>query len=873
MWGRTWDGGGITLSYEWYDEAPVYGTAHSKYTQNYSPWGLDDRRPISGAFPGIISTGAPATTFPGGFPATVGTYCTNCFSIPAGNGTAFNPINGGIGPTAPFSASQLNWTTFNTAANNGTNGTRNIMEALRNGYEVAPIQRNAATITVDQRLTKNISFFGEGYYSNRRVEHHPSEVTQPVTNDTFTTAVPTFNPYYPTGGAPTNLRVSYDIAKEIPPQGYAYELSDRYAFGLNIDLPGSWTGQIYDSRSSDANVRYEAATINKNAVSAALGWTINATPASGTAPGIATWTRPANVPYLDLFCDPTAVQCNSPTTLNYVTGFRGLNERVSIDERGAKFDGPLFELPAGQVKAAVGGNYVSFNVNFVRAQNTGGSLILPTIVDAEPYNVWAGFAQVNVPVFGDSYNIPLFRKLDLEASWRHDQYHGTLSGATSNPKLGFTWELSEELGATIRGSWGTSFRFANAGEYSTVASANVQDFGLPASSFAIITIQCTGGVPPAGSAAATVFAAGTFGCTSPPPGLSFGGAPHKEIRFYTDPITGLPASREGGTTLAPERSTNYGLGFELAPQLDFLRGLDLQATWYSVKINGTLTNFNNPTASSFNDPNQRFHFIVPSDLGCPVAANANPTLCAPFETMVAAVLSDANNANAPVSALTSIFWINDGGTVGIGFLKVEGVDWQASYDWDWGDLGAWNTGITGTYYLHRFQQTVPGAPIFDHYHQTLSPIGGVAQAGVETLPRMRYRARLGWSNGAWSVTGFMDYQSHYYHTQGGPPNVNFQCIAAGGTLPGGTFPCLISNYSNIQPSWYTFDLSFGYDTGDTPANPYLKNVGVQLIVQNLMGKHPAFQYGPSNSGRSPAAYDILKPDLGRIWSVTLTKTW
>src|SRR5258708_3650743 len=148
LWGRTWDGGDITLSYEWYDEAPVYGTAHSKYTQNYTPWGLDDRRPLAGAFPGIISTGNPATTFPGGFPANVGTYCTNCFSIPAGNGTAFNPINGGVGPTAPFSASQLNWTNFNTAANNGSNGTRNIFEALRDGYEDAPGQRNSPTLTI-----------------------------------------------------------------------------------------------------------------------------------------------------------------------------------------------------------------------------------------------------------------------------------------------------------------------------------------------------------------------------------------------------------------------------------------------------------------------------------------------------------------------------------------------------------------------------------------------------------------------------------------------------------------------------------------------------------------------------------------------------
>jgi len=42
----------------------------------------------------------------------------------------------------------------------------------------------------------------------------------------------------------------------------------------------------------------------------------------------------------------------------------------------------------------------------------------------------------------------------------------------------------------------------------------------------------------------------------------------------------------------------------------------------------------------------------------------------------------------------------------------------------------------------------------------------------------------------------------------------------GNTLGGGTFPCKIFGYTNIEPSWYTFDLSLGYDTGDKPANPY-----------------------------------------------------
>jgi len=80
---------------------------------------------------------------------------------------------------------------------------------------------------------------------------------------------------------------------------------------------------------------------------------------------------------------------------------------------------------------------------------------------------------------------------------------------------------------------------------------------------------------------------------------------------------------------------------------------------------------------------------------------------------------------------------------------------------------------------------------------------------------MRYRARLvgatvlGRLPASWTTSAF-------FHTQNAPPNANFQCLVAGGTVGGGTFPCLISNYNNIEPSYYTFDLSIGYDTGVIP---------------------------------------------------------
>jgi len=239
---------------------------------------------------------------------------------------------------------------------------------------------------------------------------------------------------------------------------------------------------------------------------------------------------------------------------------------------------------------------------------------------------------------------------------------------------------------------------------------------------------------------------------------------------------------------------------------------------------------------------------------------------------VIAALNDRNSPS-PASVASQIYWINDAGTASTGFLKVQGIDWNVSYDWDWGDLGAWNTGITGTYYLHRENATVSGGTVVDLFHQNIQAAGGIPQNGVETLPRMIYRARLGWSNGPWSVTGFMNYISHFYQTWPVPPNVNFQCVAAGSSTAGGTFPCAINNFRNIEPSWYTFDLSMGYDTGIEPTNDYLKNVTLQLTIQNLMNKHSPFEYGPSTSTRSISGYDILKPNVGRIIGLTVLKKW
>ncbi len=128
------------------------------------------------------------------------------------------------------------------------------------------------------------------------------------------------NPYYPIG-APANLVVNYNIGLETPPYTDGNEIADRYLVGLNFDLPARWEGRIYYSESFDGT-HTNANSVNQSAVSAALGWTIPAGFAIGTSPAVSTWTRPATIPYLNLFCDPRAFTCNSPSTLQYITGHR-----------------------------------------------------------------------------------------------------------------------------------------------------------------------------------------------------------------------------------------------------------------------------------------------------------------------------------------------------------------------------------------------------------------------------------------------------------------------------------------------------------------------------------------------------------------------
>jgi len=130
----------------------------------------------------------------------------------------------------------------------------------------------------------------------------------------------------------------------------------------------------------------------------------------------------------------------------------------------------------------------------------------------------------------------------------------------------------------------------------------------------------------------------------------------------------------------------------------------------------------------------------------------------------------------------------------------------------------------------------------------------------------------------------MNYQAHYGNQEAGdnvraqvlPPSCfmvgNAPCNASG--LP--QFAQYTNQYSlltNFEPARITFDLSIGYKTGDAPANDNLKNIGLQLVINDIFDKRPNFAYQIAFSGGSPRAFDDHQDPAQRVITFIITKVW
>lgn len=123
------------------------------------------------------------------------------------------------------------------------------------------------------------------------------------------------------------------------------------------------------------------------------------------------------------------------------------NYKVSSPELNA--NGGLFELPGGEVRAAVGATYR----REIFAKSFAGGNTYPPF----DRHVTAEYGELAVPIVGDGNQITSIRSLSLSLAVRHDDYSDF--GPTTNPRVGISWKPADSL--HFRGAYSTSFRAPN----------------------------------------------------------------------------------------------------------------------------------------------------------------------------------------------------------------------------------------------------------------------------------------------------------------------------------------------------------------------------------------------------------------------------
>jgi outer membrane receptor protein involved in Fe transport len=141
---------------------------------------------------------------------------------------------------------------------------------------------------------------------------------------------------------------------------------------------------------------------------------------------------------------------------NYFNGTPTNNDLLYADGlRGfeASAEGPLFALPGGEARLALGAGFREISLHVNQAVNRGGQITTTTNF-TEKRNVRFAYGELSLPLIADDQEIPLVRRLALSAALRHEHWNSIASVTT--PKLGLAYEPA--AGVSIRATWGRSFK-------------------------------------------------------------------------------------------------------------------------------------------------------------------------------------------------------------------------------------------------------------------------------------------------------------------------------------------------------------------------------------------------------------------------------
>lgn len=292
-------------------------------------------------------------------------------------------------------------------------------------------KRHSLFGNVYQDIGEDLQVFWEGFGSRRKF-------TQRVAPLGATLTVPRSNPFFVSPNpAATTVNVEYRFLTATGDEAVFYGKEHNYqnAFGGRYKLPNDWQLNGSYALSTNASMQHRGPLANLLTMAGAL-----------SDPNPATALNPF----------ATGRGANAQATLDRVIGYRDSMSKQLMNDYTFKADGPLFDLPAGQVRVAIGGEY---------QDNSFKYSVVSTIITADNSprkqkdirlnrTVKSVFGEVFVPVVAPDAEIPLVHKLDLSVAGRYEKYSDF--GTTKNPKVALIWQPVETL--TLQSTFGTSFR-------------------------------------------------------------------------------------------------------------------------------------------------------------------------------------------------------------------------------------------------------------------------------------------------------------------------------------------------------------------------------------------------------------------------------
>ena len=287
------------------------------------------------------------------------------------------------------------------------------------------IDRRGFFTTFGYNLNSKLELFGEVFYQ-------AVKTTEQIAPSRIDLTVPTRNPFNPFG-EPVGFAFR---SLETGPRRTITDLDNyRYLAGFKVkDLPNNWTAEGAFLYSESNVVSYENGGF------------------LGTANVLRALDQTDPRKAFNVFGDGLGI--NNPSVLKGL----GIKQRTDglayIFNYDVKATGELFQLPAGPLSVAVGGEYREESLTQTRLQPPGAVVGEGGSGSSGDRDVRSLFYEFSIPVTSAKWNIPGVRALEFTIAQRYDDYSDF--GDVAKPKFGFKWKPIE--GLLFRGAYSEGFR-------------------------------------------------------------------------------------------------------------------------------------------------------------------------------------------------------------------------------------------------------------------------------------------------------------------------------------------------------------------------------------------------------------------------------